>query len=170
MSTKQISASVAVWAIVAGAACCAAEGDAQRVFAPVVDALKKTVQIQIRVPMRLPNIGQGGQTVYATIEKATVDSYQIILGTEKDCDGGNYCRLGIVGGERVSEGTKLPDGGERVSLQGGITGIFFFNQCGANCPDNTMTWQQGNVRYIVGVKSGRREQLIELANAMISAH
>ena len=130
--------------------------------------MKKNVQVPVRLPSRLPNMGQGSQQVYASVERATSESYSVILGTEAGCTGGNYCRLGTIAAEKVTGDTiPLPEG-KKVTLQDGVVGYYFFNECGANCPDNTVVWEQAGMRYTVGIKSGREEQLIQMANATIA--
>lgn len=151
-----------------GSATTAGGTDANGVFAPVIEGIKKQVQIPVRVPNRLADMGQGSHTVYASVEGARSESYSIILGTEPGCTGGNYCRLGTVAAEKITTGTIPLRGGEKVTLQGGLAGWYFFNECGANCPDNTIVWEQAGVRYTVGIKSGRREELIQMANATLA--
>jgi hypothetical protein len=151
-----------------GSTAAAGATDAREVFAAVMDAMKKDVQFPVRVPTRLPDMGQGSQRIFAWVERARSQSYSIILGTEAGCTGGNYCRLGTIAAEKIAGDSRPPTGGKNVTLQDGVAGYYFFNECGANCPDNTVVWEQGGVRYTVGIKSGREEQLIQLANATIA--
>ncbi len=126
------------------------------------------VQIPVRVPARLANIGQGDKPVYAAVEMATAERYSLVLGTSAGCSGATYCRLGTIAAEKITPDTIRRGGGQRVTLQGGVAGTYFENDCGANCPDNTVEWEQDGVRYSVGIKSGRQEQLVQLANDTIA--
>ena len=57
--------------------------------------------------------------------------------------------------------------GKAVKLAKGITGHFIDAECGANCSDSTLSWQQGGFRYMVGIKAANLEILRKVANSAI---
>jgi hypothetical protein len=75
--------------------------------------------------------------------------------------------LGVVSAEAVTRKTPRLTG-RRVTLAKGITGYFVDFGCGANCSDATLTWRQKGVQYTLGLKAGKRESLIKMANSAIS--
>jgi hypothetical protein len=114
-------------------------------------------------------MGQSGRPIHAEIEDADESSYQITIGLVPDCGGANACRIATLSAERLSEGTSALGEGTKVELTAGRTAYYEENECGASCPDNTITWDQDGVRYKVGIKSGRLEQLLKLAGSVASS-
>ncbi len=137
------------------------------VFEPILPQIKQETQIPILLPDYI--FGSDGATpVYATIETVTPSQYSLILGFTPDCTGGTACRLGTVSGEELSPNS--PDlEGQAVPLDDGITGYFIDAVCGANCSDSTMTWDQDGTRYQMGIKAGKPEDLVKMANSAIAS-
>jgi hypothetical protein len=138
---------------------------AHPVFKSILPKLKQKTQIQILLPKFIPE-SDGENPIYAIIEAAAEQKYDILLGFSPDCSGGTACRLGILSAEAVTRKTPRLTG-KPVSLVKGITGYFVDFTCGANCSDATLTWRQQGVQYVVGLKAGDRTSLIKMANSAI---
>ncbi|MEE9513723.1 MAG: hypothetical protein V3V46_06565, partial [Anaerolineales bacterium] len=54
-----------------------------------------------------------------------------------------------------------------VNLAHGITGYFVSAVCGANCDDARLWWIYEGYEYMLGLKAGRYEDVVTLANAAI---
>jgi hypothetical protein len=143
-------------------------GDSQpnRVFQPILPKLKQKTKIRILLPNYVPE-SDGQNRLYAILETATKNKYEILLGFSPDCQGGTACRLGFVAGEAVTS-TTPPLSGKPVPLAKGMTGYFEDSRCGANCSDATLTWRQRGIQYTVGIKAGDRTSLIKMANSVIT--
>ncbi|MEH1767159.1 MAG: hypothetical protein V7L27_29480 [Nostoc sp.] len=136
------------------------------IFKTILPKLKQKTQIKILLPKFIPE-SDGENPIYAIIEAATKNNYDILLGFSPDCSGGTACRLGVLSAEAVTRKTPRLTG-KPVSLAKGITGYFVDFACGANCSDATLTWRQQGVQYIVGLKAGDRTSLIKMANSAIN--
>ncbi len=134
------------------------------IFNPILPQLKQKTRIKIRLPKYIPG-ASGENRLYAIIETATRNKYEIILGFTRDCNGGNACSFGSVSAQAITEKTPRPSG-KAVLLSQKIIGYFIAAQCGANCSDSTITWQQQGVQYTVGLKAGDRSSLIKMANSV----
>lgn len=66
------------------------------VFAPILPKLKKSSKIAILLPKQIPG-SESENKLYAVVETATPNKYEIILGFTPDCNGGTACRYGTVG-------------------------------------------------------------------------
>jgi len=133
------------------------------VFQPILPKLTQKTQIKMRLPKYIPYV-DGENPLYAIIETATKNQYQIMLAYAPDCGGGNACRLGFVAGEAITQKTPRLSG-KIVSLNHNITGYFTDASCGANCSDSTLTWRQQGVQYTVGIKAGDRNSLAKMAKS-----
>ncbi|MCT7973992.1 hypothetical protein [Laspinema olomoucense] len=137
------------------------------IFEPILPKIKQEIQIPILLPDYI--FGSDGATqVYAKVETVTPSQYQIILGLTPDCNGGTACRVGTVSGEELSPSSADLEG-KAVPLDEGITGYFVDAVCGANCSDSTMTWDQNGIRYQMGIKAGKPEDLVKMANSAIAS-
>ncbi|WP_414577742.1 hypothetical protein [Anabaena sp. CCY 9402-a] len=143
-----------------------ANSQSHPVFKSILPKLKQKSQIQILLPKYIPET-DGTNPIYAILETATPKKYEILLGFTPDCTGGTACRLGVISAEAVTRKTPRLTG-KRVILAKGITGYFVDFRCGANCSDATLTWRQKGVQYVLGLKAGKRESLIKMANSAIS--
>ncbi len=138
---------------------------------PIFEAILPQIKEGTQIPILLPDyiFGSDGATpVYAIIETVTASEYQLLLGFAPDCNGGTACRLGTVSGQELSPDS--PDlEGKAVPLDEGITGYFIESVCGANCSDSTMSWDQNGARYQMGIKAGKPEDLVKMANSAIAS-
>lgn len=136
------------------------------VFKSILPKLKKNSQIKILLPKYIPGL-EAESPLYAIIETATKDKYDILLGFSPDCTGGTACRFGIISAEAINSKTpKLK--GKAVSLAKGTTAYFVDAKCGANCSDSTLTWRQKGVQYTIGLKAGKESELVEMAKSVIT--
>ncbi len=138
---------------------------------PIFEPILPQIQQETQIPILLPDyiFGPDGATpVYAIIETVTPSQYQLILGLTPDCNGGTACRFGTVSGEEISPSSPNLEG-KPVPLDDGITGYFMDAVCGANCSDSTMTWDQNGTRYQMGIKAGKPEDLVKMANSAIAS-
>ncbi|AFZ59066.1 hypothetical protein H6G54_23395 [Anabaena cylindrica FACHB-243] len=136
------------------------------VFKSILPKLKKNIQINILLPKYIPE-SDGENPLYAIIETATKNKYEILLSFSPDCNGGTACRLSIITGEAVTSKTpKLT--GKAISLAKGMSGYFVDFQCGANCSDATLTWRKKAVQYRIGLKAGKQADLVKMARSVIT--
>ncbi|MEB3308856.1 MAG: hypothetical protein VKJ02_01335 [Snowella sp.] len=135
-----------------------------KIFQPIIPSLKAKTRVPLRLPSYIPD-ADDSLPLYAVIETANSSSYSLILGYTPDCGGGNACRLGSLSGEFIKK--KQPLTGKRVKLMHNRTGYFTEATCGANCSDSTLTWQEGNYRYTVGIKVGDIQSLTKMANSTV---
>lgn len=169
--------------------------DAANLFKPVLVELQMT-GIPLRLPTYIPSSGQRLKNprteadarrlrVYAVVDQATPNGYDVVLGYSPTCTGGNVCRLGTVAGTRKTAGTPAIEDAyafmkdpafkgrrskqpmAKVQLANQIEGVFVPWICGANCNDAQVVWDENDVRYSVGIKVGDRESLVAMANSAI---
>jgi hypothetical protein len=136
------------------------------VFKSIIPKLKQKSQIKILLPTYIPE-SDGANPIYAILETVTPKKYDILLGFTPDCTGGTACRLGVVSAEAVTKKTPRLTG-KPVALAKGITGYFVDFRCGANCSDATLSWRQQGVQYSIGLKAGKRAELVKMANSAIN--
>src|SRR5205823_5800857 len=104
--------------------------------------------------------------LFGSIATVKPNSYYIGLDFSPDCNGANACHYGSLAGELAA--SLDPISGQKVSLSGGLTGYFTDAGCGASCSESTLSWEQGGVRYTVGVKAAKVETLVKIANSAIT--
>lgn len=137
------------------------------IFQSILPELEEKTKLNPLLPGYVPE--DESAPIYAVLESANPENYQIILGYTEDCNGGNACRLGTTSAETVTSETE-PLVGEQVTLVNGISGYFVEADCsGANCSDATLSWEQNGDRYTVGIKAGKQETLVKMANSAIAA-
>ena len=143
-------------------------------FGPVASGLKGKTHVPLVIPSSLPN-DFGVDRFFCTIISLVPNEYEVIIGWDADCGGGNACRVGSFYGKRLA-GSHITGSGNypferrrarRVRLRGGITGYFVDGTCGANCSDSKLFWKQGSYEYMVGLKLGEMKEVVELANSAI---
>lgn len=142
----------------------AESGDHQDLFKTVLPQLQKNTKVPPILPTYLAS-EEETEPLYATMESIASNRYEIELAFAPECHTASACHYGTLIG-KVSK--KLPPlKGQRVKLSKGLTGYFVDAKCGANCSDSTLTWEQQGHRYTVGIKAGRKEELIKVANSAI---
>jgi hypothetical protein len=105
---------------------------------------------------------------HAIIESVDQLHYQIMLAWVVPCAGGHNCLYGSVRGSAVpftaGEGRSVP-----VTLLRGIQGNFIESECTINCTQAYLEWSDGGFYYCVGVKAGKKRDLVKMANSAIAA-
>lgn len=136
------------------------------VFKPVLSELQRKTMVPIRLPAYLGNEKEPSK-LHAIVQTSTATQYEILLGFAEDCDGGNYCRWGVVSGKKGR--TECSGRGTPVILANNRKGYFINATCGAVCSDSTLSWEQDGYCYTVGIKAAKIETLIKVANSAIKA-
>jgi hypothetical protein len=161
-------------------------------FQPIVSEIVKS-GVPLRLPTYIPSTGQRRNSegtppkdVYASVNMVSDGIYLVSIGYTKACTGGNACRLGTVEGDRKTvqtppieevysfmmdskfKGVRSEQKMSTVSLAKDTEGWFIPWICGANCNDAKVVWDEGSFRYLVGIKLGDKNALIEMANSAIS--
>ncbi len=136
-------------------------------FNAVASELEQGTQVPLRLPQFIPGAEDPQPPIYANVENLSPSEYSIIVGFTPNCTGGTACRLGTVTGQTLNPSLP-PLTGSPVSLANGITGYFTDFTCGANCSDATVSWEQEGARYSVGIKAGKQETLVKMANSAIA--
>jgi hypothetical protein len=134
------------------------------IFKEILPLLLRKTRVPLRLPEYVPNSDDKG--LYAILEVAQADAYSIQLAWAKDCEGGNACHVGYIGGSRTrpqpSDKPEVP-----VMLTGGIKGSFVDFECGAHCDDASIDWSEGEFYYQISLKAGDKETLVRMANTAI---
>lgn len=133
------------------------------IFKEIVPALKVRTQVPILLPTYILYTSTPS-TAVSIIETASASQYRLMLAFDKDCNGGNWCRLGLVSGEKITPKT-LSLVGTPISLGINLTGYFVDSVCGANCTDSTLKWNKNGFRYTVGIKAGKSVDLVNMAKS-----
>ncbi len=136
------------------------------VFASILPKLKKNTKIAILLPKQIPG-SERENKLYAVVETAMPNKYEIILGFTPDCNGGTACRYGFLGAEAITNKMSRQTG-KIVSLQNRTTAYFTESQCGANCSDAILTWRRNNVQYSAGLKAGKLNDVLQMANSFVA--
>jgi hypothetical protein len=142
----------------------AGQTGADTVFRPIIDELRQKTRIPIRLPAKLPDLGQGPDRIYAVLVHSKPDSYSVVLAFTPDCNGASFCRIGSLTG---AAGSKRRTG-KRIRLARGVTGFYTEGVCGANCSDSVIAWKEGPNEYTAGTKGGSDADVAALANAVLA--
>jgi hypothetical protein len=135
-------------------------------FPQIAESLLSKIDIPVRFPRFLPETG--GATIFAVVRNADTEHYDILLATTLPCGGGNACTYGSV------EGSKQPldpvlGKTIRVPLGTGVIGSFTATTCHAFCSQAYIRWEEDGVFYSIGVKAGKRDDMIKAARSAIAA-
>jgi hypothetical protein len=135
-------------------------------FVNVKLALFRQTNVPLRLPSYIPFADDPKEPVYAIVESADLDNYEIQIAFTNDCNGGNSCHYGTVRGSRSTlvenDGARIP-----VSLNNGIKGYFVDFTCGAHCDDAAIGWTEGGYHYSISLKAEKKQEMIEVANSAI---
>lgn len=117
----------------------------------------------------------GLPTVSPYIYSTDQGLYEATLDYGADCMGAGACAYGSMMGRLSTAG--VPQGTEnvpydfgaaqKVILARGIQGYFVESQCGASCSDAQIFFVYDDFEYMLGIKAGAKENVIDLANAAI---
>jgi len=136
------------------------------IFRKVIPTIRRESRVPPRLPGSLPDLDDANP-IYAILQAASPSGYSILLGFDESCEGQNNCLYGSV------EGGVSPFGSEEekiipIKLQRGIPAEFIESVCYAYCNQAYVRWSQDGFYYSIGIKAGRKEPLIALANSAAS--
>lgn len=141
-------------------------------FNPVIERMRGKTQ----VPIVLPDKFDAG--LYPFILTLTSSEYEISLDATSDCQGAGACNKGHITGRKVK--STIPVGtrnfpfrlyrkkARSVTLANGIRGHYIESFCGANCDDAKVFWIQNGYQFMVGLKGGKLEDVVKMANSAIA--
>jgi hypothetical protein len=133
--------------------------------------------IPVMLPVEFQPVQEGMPAIYPYIYTAIDGEYEMSLDYGADCQGTGYCHMGSLAARRIgatgpAAGTIMPFFGAQIDgmtqLEGNIPAYFVASQCGANCSDAKLFWIYNGFEYSVGGEAASMEQLIPIANAMLS--
>jgi hypothetical protein len=134
-----------------------------------ITELRNKTTVPIRFPTRFP--GADTDSLYMTVVSADADGYEIVLGVDPGCEGGNACRYGTLIGTtlpyRRIEGLKDKHA-TPLTLSGGVKGYFYNAKCTVFCTDSYVAWSDGRFHYVVGLKAGKRAGVVDMANSSMA--
>ena len=130
------------------------------------------------VPPMLPPefpVEEGLPEVVAFMLTMDDGEYELSLDYGVDCQGVGACHYGGAAGMKVNSTVPVAtssfpfalEEAQAVDLALGITGYFVPAVCGANCDDARLWWIHEGYEYMLGLKAGRYEDVVALANAAI---
>ncbi len=130
------------------------------------------------VPPMLPPtcpIEEGLPEVAAHMLTMDEGEYELSLDYGVDCQGAGACHYGAIAGMKVDSGIPIAtssfpfalEDAQVVDLAHDISGYFIPAVCGANCDDARLWWIYEGYEYMLGLKAGRVEDVVALANAAI---
>lgn len=137
--------------------------------ADVIEKLRNKTTVPLRFPTRFP--GGDADRLYMTVVSADSDGYEIILGVDPGCEGGNACRYGtLIGTTRpFHQLDSLKDKhANPLTLSGGVKGYFYNAKCTVFCSDSYVAWSDGRFHYVVGIKAGKRSEVVQMANSAMA--
>jgi len=128
-------------------------------------------------PMMPPEfpVEEGLPDVVAFMLTMEDGEYEISLDYGVDCYGAGTCHYGGMARKKVVSDVPVGtssfpfalDDAQIVDLAHGIKGYFVPAVCGANCDDARLWWIYEGYEYMLGLKAGRYEDVVALANAAI---
>jgi hypothetical protein len=135
------------------------------VFKEIEAALRKKSRVPPRLPSFLPHVDRE-HPIDAVLETVSSSDYSILLAVEPSCQGQNWCLYGSV--QASSSPLKLErNPGVPVSLRHGIGGTFMESVCQVYCNQAYVEWKEHGFYYAIGIKAGRKNQLVRAANSAI---
>ena len=158
----------------------ASSTSAQRVF-PQVEPFPfgemQSIVLAGVPPMMPPGfpVEEGLPEVVAFMLTMEDGQYEVSLDFGVDCHGVGACHYGSMAGMKVDSdvpvgSSSFPfalEDAQVVALAHGITGYYVPAVCGANCDDARLWWIYEGYEYMLGLKAGRYEDVVALANAAI---
>ncbi len=146
-------------------------------FSKLIPILRQRTRVPLRLPAFVPYSEQnnyesakaedGVDNLYAILDGADERSYGIQLAFDKDCQGGNACHVGELGGSTIFHDDYPGQPKIAVKLRRGIKGYFVNATCGAHCDDSIIYWSENGYHYSVALKGGDKQMLLQMANSAI---
>ena len=146
-----------------------AAGAVDPLFGPLLRRLRQKSRIVVQLPAQLSAAGQDGERLFAKAVEIAAMRYRIVVGSRRGCAGESDCRRLTLSGQASSSSAPLaPSAAKRVLLRNGLPAFFEEAPVGASVGDATLVWDEGGVRYGLAVKAGAEEEVIELADGLVT--
>lgn len=156
-----------------------------QIFQPIVPVVTKQTQVPVLLPAHVPSFDATGKAkVYADLKTATPFEYIIVLGYDPKCIEATPCRLGFISGKVKTPITLLleeeyeydssyrplrsPDQPDFISLANKTKAYFLPYSCFNACSDSVLAWDLDGYRYVISIRSARKEELLNMANSMFN--
>ncbi|NJP12187.1 MAG: hypothetical protein HC866_24240 [Leptolyngbyaceae cyanobacterium RU_5_1] len=162
---------------------------AKTIFQAILPKLYQRTKIPVRLPTYIPENGSP-QMPSANLTSVSANNYAIILGTDPECVGEHFCRVGTITASKLSasaislekdyrqaarfinnslitEERRSPDVMGPVTLARNLKGYFIPWILADDYTDAKITWDEAGVRYSVAIRRGDKESLIKMANSAI---
>jgi hypothetical protein len=120
--------------------------------------------------------GDGLPAVQPYVITVENGDYDISLDYGPECLGAGACHYGSLSGKKVTSNQPEStlnfvyeaDRAQKVTLAKDIEGYFVEGQCGASCDDSKLFWVYKGFQFMIGLKGGTQQDLVDLANAAIN--
>ena len=145
-----------------------AAGAVDPLFGLLLRRLRQKSRIAVRLPARLSAAGQDGERLFAQAVEIATTRYKNVVGSRRGCAGESDCRRLTLSGQASSSAPLAPSAAKRVLLRNGLPAFFEEAPVGASVGDATLVWDEGGVRYGLAVKAGAEEEVIELADGLVT--
>lgn len=90
----------------------------------------------------------------------------VVIATVLPCDGQNYCIEETLEASRSSLPV-IDSPSESIQVTPQLNATYYPSQIGAYCSLAYMQWVENGIHYSIGVKCGKREDLIALTKSAI---
>jgi hypothetical protein len=109
------------------------------------------------------------EPLFMKIRWVGANGYDIVLAADDEpCEGQNVCSWGTLEGSTAPiKSSDLPYA--PIRLESGIAAHYAKSVCHSQCTQGYITWKQHGFYYSIGMKAGRRRQLIDAANSAIKS-
>jgi hypothetical protein len=135
------------------------------VFFSIIATVKAGTAVSLYLPAYVPT---DEKALYAQVLTVRRSEYWVELNREKGCGDADVCDEGFVAG--FSSASAPAYSGTRVALSNGLQAYYKPTVCaGAGCTTATLSFPiAGNV-YEIGLKAGRKRELLQIANSLVEA-
>jgi len=139
------------------------------VFSEVEPVIRQKSRVLPALPSFLPYVDKS-HSIYAIVRSVSDSSYDILLANAIPCEGANWCLYGSVRGSieplnHTFNHATAPT--SPISLHKGIQGKFIEAICDTYCTEAYAEWKENGYCYSIGMKAGKRAQLVKMANSAI---
>jgi hypothetical protein len=131
------------------------------------DPRLKALAVPLVLPNTLPYV-KASEPLYLSVRSVGLSGYSIVLAVvDQPCEGQNWCTYGSLEGSanpiHISDLPAVP-----IQLANGVQALYTKSVCSAYCSQAYISWKQDGYYYSIGIKAGKKRQLIEAANSAIS--
>jgi hypothetical protein len=135
------------------------------IFAPILPALRAATSVPtLLLPSALPRAFPPNLAASPVTSRTVLNYYHVVISTVQGCID-ESCETASILGE--ASDPHYPLSGEAVTLKDGVHAFYLPFDCdAAGCHESTITFDRAGIRYAVGIKAGRKEDVIVLASFM----